>query len=42
MNTTLLKTLNVGGVEIEIRVSNEGETDVTKQFIYELLNFDND
>lgn len=42
MSTTLLKSLKVGGVEIEIRVSNEEETDTTKQFIYELLNFDND
>ena len=42
MKTTLLKSLNIKGVEVEIRVSNEEEADTTKQFIYELLNFEND
>ena len=42
MSTTLLKSLSIGGVEVEIRVSNEEEADTTKQFIYELLNFEND
>ena len=40
--STLLKSLKVGGVEVEIRISNEEEADTTKQFIYELLNFEND
>nr|DAH12345.1 MAG TPA: hypothetical protein [Caudoviricetes sp.] len=41
MNVTVLKTLNIAGVDVEICISNEKEEDTTKQFIYELLNFDN-
>jgi len=42
MSSTLLKTLFIDGVEVEIRVSNIPEEDTTKQFLYELLNFDDD
>lgn len=42
MSVTVLKSLNIGGVEVEICISNEEEEDTTKQFIYELLNFEND
>lgn len=42
MSSTLLKSLNISGVEVEIRVNDDEEVDTTNQFIYELLNFDND
>ena len=45
MSTTLLKSLNIGGVEVEIRLNQneaENDPDLIKKFVYELVNFDND
>ena len=43
MSSTLLKSLVIDGVQVDIKVSNEKEPkEIATQFIYELLNFDND
>lgn len=45
MQSTLIKSCNVKGVEIEIRLSQdkgEDNPDLITQFIYELVNCDND
>lgn len=42
MSSTLLKSLVIDGVQVDIRISDEEESkNLIAQFIYELLNVDN-